>query len=418
MSKHVERKMNLLVVDDAPDNLMLLEAILESEGFNSVVLADSAMVAYQKLEEAKDEKAVDLILMDIMMPEISGIEAIKHIRSNPEYQDIPILVVSARSETGALVEAFDAGAVDYITKPINELELIARIRSMLRLKSETDHRKFHELELEEFTEILDRKNKELQRMLKILHDDLEAAGKMQRSLLPDPAASFAGFNFGWYFEPCESIGGDLLNIVPMGKDQIGFFILDVSGHGIQSAMLAVSVHRMLSAWGGDNSIVRNPDGSLRTPELVVNELNREFLLQKNNYQYFTMIYGLIDQKSRKVMYCRAGHTPVILQHEDGEIEILDQGNIPVGLSESFSYDCFQISLEPGDRLILYSDGITEARRRGEFFGEERFFDLIRSSRSDSVTSGVENIVKSLKNWIADESLADDISLLIVEATQD
>lgn len=417
MSKHVERKMNLLVVDDAPDNLMLLEAILETEGFNSIALAASATEAYARLEEAKGELAVDLILMDIMMPEISGIEAIKEIRSRPEFQDIPILVVSARSETGALVEAFEAGAVDYLTKPINELELVARIRSMLRLKSETDHRKFHEQELEELAIELDQKNRALQRMLDALHEDLEAAGKMQRSLLPDPEISVAGFNFAWYFEPCESIGGDLLNIVPVGEHGVSFFIMDVSGHGIQSAMLAVSAHRMLSAWGGQNSIIRQPDGSLRTPDLVINELNREFLLQKNNYQYFTMIYGVLNPKKHHLSYCRAGHTPLIVQAPDGEITICEDGNIPVGLSEECDYHQLNLEIKPGYRLILFSDGITEARYNEEFFGEERFYQLIRESSGKPVGRAVDHVINGLKNWIKDESLADDITLMIIEAAQ-
>jgi sigma-B regulation protein RsbU (phosphoserine phosphatase) len=418
MSKHVERKMNLLIVDDAPDNLLLLEAILETEGFNSITLADSAVEAYAKLEEAKGELAIDLILMDIMMPDISGIEAIKEIRSRPEFQDIPILVVSARSETGALVEAFEAGAVDYLTKPINELELVARVRSMLRLKSETDHRKFHELELEELAQELDQKNKALHRILDELNEDLEAAGKMQRSLLPDPEILVPGFNFSWYFEPCETIGGDLLNIVPVGEHGLSFFIIDVSGHGIQSAMLAVSAHRMLSAWGGQNSILRHADGSMRSPAQIVRELNQEFMLQRNNYQYFTMIYGILDASGNKLRYCRAGHTPLLVQSPDGEIKVCEEGDIPVGLSEEGDYQELTVDLQPGYRVILFSDGITEARHGQEFFGEARFYELVRSSISMDVKEAVDYVVTELKNWSENESFADDISLLVIEATQD
>ncbi|MDN5278687.1 MAG: phosphoserine phosphatase RsbU/P [Clostridiales bacterium] len=416
LTKHVERKMNILIVDDAPDNLMLLEAILETEGFNSIVLAESAQEAYEKLFALKGEAAIDLILMDIMMPDISGIEAIKEIRSKEEYQDIPILVVSARSETNALVEAFDAGAVDYLTKPINELELIARIRSMLRLKSETDHRKFHEEELEDFTRLLERKNKELQRILDELNNDLEAAGKMQRSLLPEENIRRPDFNISWYFEPCATIGGDLLNVVPLSERVTSFFIMDVSGHGIQSAMLAVSAHRMLSAWGGENSIIRRPDGLPRTADRVVNELNREFLIQKNNFQYFTMIYGLLDSDENTLSYCRAGHTPLIIQKPSGDIVIKEEGNIPVGLTEDGNYDEYKLALEPGDRIILYSDGITEARFEGEFFGEERFYQLVKESSKFEVKKAVDHVVAGVKSWLGDEPPADDITLMIIEFT--
>lgn len=418
MSKHVARKMSILVVDDAPDNLMLLEAILETEGFSHIFLASSAQEAYEYIGIVKSEKNsdVDLILMDIMMPDITGIEAIREIRQHAEYQDIPILVVSARSETQDLVEAFEAGAVDYLTKPINELELLARIRSMLRLKSETDHRKFHESELEMLASELEEKNQELSSILEELRQDLEAAGNMQRSLLPDKRISVPGVNFSWYYEPCENIGGDLLNIVPLDNETAAMFILDVSGHGIQSAMLAVTVHRMLSAWEGANSILRLPDGAPRPPSAVANELNSEFMLHKNNFQYFTMIYGLIDLKKKILTCCRAGHTPLLIQKKDGAIVVHAEGNVPIGLSEEFIYNQFSLQLEPGDRVIMYSDGITEARRgdKKEFFGDERFHALLRQTRELQVEQAVQAVVGDLKDWLNGVRPLDDITLLIIE----
>jgi len=419
LTHHLEKKMSILVVDDAPDNLMLLEAILETEGFSRIYLASSAAEAYEYIGITPSNKRseIDLILMDIMMPEVTGIEAIREIRSHSEYQDIPILVVSARSETEDLVEAFEAGAVDYLTKPINELELLARIRSMLRLKSETDHRKFHEVELERLASQLEDKNRELSHILERLHEDLEAAGNMQRSLLPDKRVHVPGVNFSWFYEPCENIGGDLLNIVSLGEELAAMFILDVSGHGIQSAMLAVSVHRMLSAWEGSNSILRLPDGSPRAPSAVADELNAEFMLHKNNFQYFTMIYALFDVKKRILTFCRAGHTPLLLQKSDGSLVIHSEGNFPVGLSEQFNYEQFSLHLQPGDRLIFYSDGITEARRNGskEFFGEGRLYELLRQTREKPVEQAVHDVVEGFRQWLGDTRPPDDITLMIVES---
>ncbi|MDD3145980.1 MAG: SpoIIE family protein phosphatase, partial [Candidatus Riflebacteria bacterium] len=349
-------------------------------------------------------------------PDITGIEAIREIRSHAKYQDIPILVVSARAETSDLVEAFEAGAVDYITKPINELELLARIRSMLRLKSETDHRKFHEEELEQLTRQLEEKNLQVSNILQELREDLEAAGHLQRSLLPDDRINIPGLKFSWFYEPCENIGGDLLNIVSLGENMVAMFILDVSGHGIQSAMLAVTVHRMLSAWEGANSILLLPDGSPRAPSAVTDELNAEFMLHKNNYQYFTMIYGLLDLKTRRLTCCRAGHTPLLVQKNDGRIVVHAEGNVPVGLSEDFKYEQFVVQLEAGDRVIMYSDGITEARRADshEFFGDERFFRLLETTRDVSVEEAVRVVVESFKSWLGDTHTPDDITLMIIE----
>ncbi|MDD2999656.1 MAG: SpoIIE family protein phosphatase, partial [Candidatus Riflebacteria bacterium] len=387
------------------------------EGGGKIFLASSAFEAFEYIGIVESEKnsEVDLILMDIMMPETNGIEAIRVIRKRPEYQDIPIVVVSARSETHDLVEAFEAGAVDYVTKPINELELMARIRSMLRLKSETEHRKLHEGELELLAKQLEEKNQKLSAILEELREDLEAAGHMQRSLLPDKRISVPGVDFSWYYEPCENIGGDILNFMPLGDGKVAMFILDVSGHGIQSAMLAVTVHRMLSAWEGENSILRMPDGSPRAPAEVANELNAEFMLHRNNFQYFTMIYGLLDLRAKTLCYCRAGHTPLLLQRSDGFIKICEEGNLPIGLTEDCRYDQFTLTLSPGDRVILYSDGITEARRsRSEFFGEERFYELLKQTRELSVDRAIQVVVADVKNWLGKIKPPDDITMLLIE----
>ncbi|EKD81321.1 MAG: Response regulator, partial [uncultured bacterium] len=192
--------------------------------------------------------------------------------------------------------------------------------------------------------------------------------------------------------------------------------LDVSGHGIQSAMLAVSVHRMLSAWEGANSILRLPDGTPRSPAAVANELNSEFMLDKNNFQYFTMIYGLLDLKKHTLTYCRAGHTPLLLQSADGMIIVCKEGNVPVGLTDDCVYEEFTLRLAPHDRVILYSDGITEARKEGakEFFGEENFMQLLRKTRNLPVDQAVQGIVGDFTNWLAGTRPADDITLLIIE----
>lgn len=418
--EQIPRKMNILAVDDAPDNLLLLQTILEAEEFGKIYLAESAYEAYEYIGIVESEANVplDLILMDLMMPEVTGIDAIKEIKKYPEYQDIPIVVVTAKSETEDLVEAFEAGAVDYLTKPINELELLARIRSMLKLKFETDHRKFHEFELENMATELSEKNARLERMLSELQADLEAASVMQRSLLPSENLHLPGVDFWWYFEPCQSVGGDLIDITRMADGLLSFFIIDVSGHGIQSAMMAVSLHRMLSAWGGRNSIIRSTDGSPRPPNEVVADLNEDLVLQASSLQYFTMIYGLFDTATGELCYTRAGHTPLIILRADGRLEVKHEGDVPVGLTDIDSFELIKCKINQGDRVILFSDGITEARRgqpnSREFFGEDRFYKLLYETRTQNPKQSINYIIKKFNSWLAPDTANDDLTLLIFE----
>ncbi|MBW2038432.1 MAG: diguanylate cyclase [Deltaproteobacteria bacterium] len=158
--------MSILIVDDSQDQLLLLESILKAAGHTDILLAGSPIDAlnYLDMDGSKKDGGVDLILMDIVMPDIDGIEACRLIKENDHLQDIPIIMVTAETEAVHLESAFDAGAVDYVTKPINKIELLARIRSVLKLKHETDRRKAHEQELLEMTQKLAEANQKLERL--------------------------------------------------------------------------------------------------------------------------------------------------------------------------------------------------------------------------------------------------------------
>jgi diguanylate cyclase (GGDEF)-like protein len=158
--------MNILIVDDSEDQLLVLKSILNENGYKNIFLADSANKAFELLglKDRKKRKDIDLILMDIMMPEVDGLEACLKIKKKEKLKDIPIIMVTAKKEVNHLQSAFQAGAVDYITKPINVTELLARVRSALRLKMETDSRKERERELTEMAEQLDAANKKLTQM--------------------------------------------------------------------------------------------------------------------------------------------------------------------------------------------------------------------------------------------------------------
>jgi sigma-B regulation protein RsbU (phosphoserine phosphatase) len=141
------------------------------------------------------------------------------------------------------------------------------------------------------------------------------------------------------------------------------------------------------------------------------------MLHKNNFQYFTMIYGILDVDNRNFRYCRAGHTPLLIQNPQGHIRVCAEGNVPVGLTEDCQYKELTVDFAAGDRLILYSDGITEARRQDsrEFFGDASFFALLQKSRNLPVEKALPGVISEFKSWLGETRPPDDITIMIIEA---
>ncbi|MFZ2958288.1 MAG: SpoIIE family protein phosphatase [Candidatus Ozemobacteraceae bacterium] len=418
--------MNILIVDDQADNRLLLRAMLEEEGFSDISCASGAAEAYGLLGlngRSGSPLPFDLILMDIMMPKISGIEAVRRIRLEAAYQRLPIIMVTARQRGKDLSEAFKAGATDYVTKPVDELELIARVRAALTLKQEMDARLERESELTRLKDELLAKNQHLAHLINHMKKDLAAAGELQRSLLPPADPSLPGFTAAWHFEPCASVGGDLLNIFRFDKRFGGIYILDVSGHGISAALLSVALSHILTNWGREGNLLLNAAGEVRPPAELINLLNKQFTASaaasEGNPQYFTILYGLLDFQRRSFRWVRAGHPPLIKITRSGDLAVFEEGDIPVGLDDQARFREYEVRLEEGDRLFMYSDGITEAHHpvTRELYGEQRLYELLRNERRLALHEIVPRIIADVSAWRAGNPPSDDLTLLALEAKQ-
>ncbi|GAB6992420.1 SpoIIE family protein phosphatase [Paenibacillus pini] len=329
--------MRILIVDDNPTNVIIIREILKKENYRDIDTAPSAKAMFDKLglSEANilESKAAnfDLILLDMMMPEMDGIAACKVIQQHDQFKDIPIIMVTAVGDSKKLAEALDAGAVDYVTKPINKVELMARIRLALRLKQEKDWHKERD-----------------QRM----QDELKLAALVQNAVL-SPAIEEESFEVHALYQPSAELAGDLYAWFELGNGRYGVILIDIMGHGISSSLFCMFIA----------SVLKDTVTTYVEPEKVIQELNRRFSQLHIDSQlvqyYFTAIYLVVDTRMKRIDYVNAGHPPALFFQEDGQMIQLDHACCPVGLFDKMDIEPQTLYYEGEGHIVLYTDGLLE-----------------------------------------------------------
>ena len=259
--------------------------------------------------------------------------------------------------------------------------------------------------------------KELEAANQRMKIELEMAAGIQKSLLPANNQSFDGVEFCWQFRPCVELAGDTLNIIPLDKDRVAFYVIDVSGHGVSSALLSVTLHRWLSYKPGTYQVpALESGGSIRfetdSPAAVARQLNQQFPMTGETPQYFTMLYGVLDRRNGDFRYVSAGHPGPILVSEMGDAVRLQSEGFPIGLLPDADYHNEQMRLQPGDRLYIFSDGIPEAANaEGKEFGVERCRSSLSRGRKSSLQESLTGLMTDLSQWCQDTPFHDDITIL-------
>ena len=392
----------ILIVDDTPANLQVLAGMLKDRG-HKVRPAPSGKLAL--LAARRDPP--DLILLDINMPEMNGYEVCEHLKADERLKGIPVIFISALTDQLDKVKAFAVGGVDYLTKPFQMEELHARVETHLKLRR-------LQVELEDMNARLAQANDRMSR-------DLKAAAKIQGSFLPREAPPVPGAEFAWIYRPCDELAGDGLNVIPLGDGKVGLYVLDVSGHGVASALLSVGLSRLLSPPTDPSSILTRDVGvpdrpGITPPAEVAARLNRLFPFDSATEQYATMVYGILDPAVGEFRYVSAGHPgPVHLPARCGPVALDGRGS-PIGLAED-AYEERTIRLGAGDRLYLYSDGIPDATDpAGERFGDARLLRAISRDRPETLRAGIATLLAEIVSWHGSERPQDDISILAVEVS--
>jgi serine phosphatase RsbU (regulator of sigma subunit) len=272
-------------------------------------------------------------------------------------------------------------------------------------------------QLQEAFAKIDRQNKDLSLANHRMKRDLDAAARVQRTLLPKHLPEVPGANFAWSYRPCDELAGDSLNIVRINDNEIALYLLDVSGHGVPAALLSVTVTRSLTPSATDvASIVAGPGANPEAvdPAQVVTRLNALYPMASNGDHYFTMIYGLLDIRTWRFRFTVAGHPSPILVRKGSRPECLEIAGFPIGMIDKTTYDESVIDLQPGDRLYLHSDGLTEELNdQNEEFGNERLLTAIAEGQVLGLQESVKSLVQTVVAWRGEDRLKDDVSILAV-----
>lgn len=343
------------------------------------------------LEKAK-EVMPDLILLDVMLPDLNGCEVCRQLKEDVKTKDIPVLFISSLLETPEKIKALESGGVDFINSTADYAEILARIETHLKIKDLNQ-------QLQDF-------NQELMLKQKVLDEDLQAAASIQQNLLPNHIPSIPNLKISWLCQPCELVGGDICSINLINRELSVFYVLDVSGHGVPSAMITVSLTQYLQ----QKQLL---DFSL-SPKQILTDLNQDYPFEKFN-MFSTIFYMVVNSQSGKVVYSSAGHPPAVYLNPKRPFQLLQTAGAIIGLDSHFSYEEKEETLQDGEKIILYTDGIIEfSNDQGELYGCERFYNLLEQLKAYPVAEMTRLVTEALKDFGRGKSPKDDITVLGIE----
>ncbi|PTW50521.1 PP2C family protein-serine/threonine phosphatase [Rhodovulum kholense] len=398
----------VLLVDDSRLQRRILRASLERWGYE-VAECGSA-------EEALDicrDRPVDLIISDWMMPGMNGPEFCQAFRDLPRESYGYFILLTSKSETVEMIHGLDVGADEFLTKPVNASELRARIASGERILR-------MEHQLRDKNRLLTDALGELRTLYDALDRDLVEARKLQQSLVPERHRRFGGSEVSLLLRPCGHVGGDLVGFFPAGPGELGVFSADVSGHGISSAMLTARLAGLLGSRSPDQNIALEPGPGgtyrARPPAEVAAHLNRLFLEDIETEHYFTLLLAFVALDTGQMRFVQAGHPHPVVQRADGRLDYLGEGGLPLGLIPGASFDCCEVRLAPGDRVLLVSDGITECPAPdGTQLGDDGLRRLIQANAAARGPAFLDAIQAGLTAFTGGRSdFPDDVSAVLFE----
>ena len=385
MVVQVDWPYKLLVVDDEEDVVPMFRQSMRPEvrqGRYKLVFAGSGVEALECLEREPD---VDLVITDINMPEMDGLTLLGHLSERSG--DLRSVVLSAYGDMKNIRTAMGLGAVDFVTKPVDFDDMKETIERSLR-------------SLDQWREAQSQRDQLLS-----LRQELDLAGRIQRSVLSAEFPQVDGYGVHALLKPAQEVAGDFYDVMRLDGGRVGLVIADVSGKGVPAALLMMATRTLL----------RGAAIGLGEPARVLSEVNSLMCRNNPDSMFVTVFFCVLDPVSGVVTYANAGHPAPLLVRADGSVAPLESAeNLVMGLLPGAEYELFTLSLEPGDSVFMYTDGVTEAMDGdGEEFGELRLAESLSSAPVESVGGCCARVVEAVREFAGREPQSDDITRLAV-----
>jgi serine phosphatase RsbU (regulator of sigma subunit) len=368
----------ILVVDDSPTNLQVLVRTLHGSGHRILAARDGATA----LDIARRARP-DLVLLDIMMPGIDGFEVCRLLKSDAETRDSAVIFLSARGEVRDKVAGLELGAVDYITKPIQGEEVLARVATHLS-------RQHLERAVRQSRDQLDR--------------ELASAARMQRLILPATMPVHPAVTLAAYYETSRHAGGDYFDVLTLGPDRFGIMVADVSGHGAPAAIVMAMIRAVLHTYPGA------PDD----PPAVLHHINRHFRYLWDTAMYATAVYAVLDARERRLRLSSAGHPPPFLVRGPESVATVPIETVMCLLwNELGDVPCLEVALQAEDRLVFYTDGITERQAVDDtMYDPDRLARALAQVSTAAAPTIVEHVVADLDAFARGLEPDDDQTIVV------
>ncbi len=375
-------KGNVLIVDDTPANLRLLSRMLAEEGYYVRPVPDGSLAL-----GAAQAELPDLILLDIRMPGMNGYQVCEILKADVKTRDIPIIFISALDATQDKVRAFTIGGVDYITKPFQVEEVLARVETHL---------------------VLRKLQKQLQDTNRKMAQELALAGRVQTSFLPHNLPNIPGWQLTGTLMPARETSGDFYDFIALPDGRLGIVVADVSDKGAGAALY------MALNWTLIRTYAAEYPGQ---PEIVLRAVNRRIVKDTDTSHFTTVFYGILDPETGMLVYSNAGHCPPYLMNtSEGEnVRRLIRTGVPLGILGEETWEQGSVQLAPGDVLVLYTDGITEAENeQGIFLGGDRLLGWVKSNLGCPAREIQDAILAEVQRFVGDTPQSDDIALVVLQ----